>query len=77
MTDHRRLAWTLSKAAQGLPPAERQAFREFLRSLKGAEPRRRKVHSWKRRKKKAPRLVKSKPRPASKRLDPQLHLPLE
>lgn len=51
MTDQRRkIAWSLSKAAQRLPAAERQKFREFLFSLPGAEPPRRKVHSWKKKK---------------------------
>ena len=45
--DRRKIAWTLSRAAQCLPPADRQAFREFLFSLPGAEPKARQTHSWK------------------------------
>jgi hypothetical protein len=52
--DRRRIAGSLSKAVQALPPAERQGFRAFLASLPGAEPRRRKTHSWKRKRKVAP-----------------------
>lgn len=57
--DTRRIAWSLSEAAKALPPAERREFRKFLFSLDGAEPKRRKVHSWKR-KKQGPKVVKPK-----------------
>jgi hypothetical protein len=45
--DRRRIAIALAKAAKLLPVAERQLFREFLKSLPGAEERPRKIHSWK------------------------------
>lgn len=45
--DRRKVAWTLSKAAQRLPAAERQQFREFLNGLPGGGPKPKKVHSWK------------------------------
>jgi hypothetical protein len=57
--DRRRIAWSLSEAAKVLPPAERRNFRKFIFSLDGAEPKRRKVHSWKR-KKNLPKVVKVK-----------------
>lgn len=75
--DRRRIAWTLSEAAKVLPPAERRSFRKFLFSLDGAEPPRRKVHSWKR-KRKGPKVVKTKrPKPARRSRDPQLSLPFD
>jgi hypothetical protein len=75
--DRRRIAWSLSEAAKALPPAERRAFRKFLFSLDGAEPKRQKVHSWKR--KKGPKVVKAKrPKRSSRRArDPQISLPLD
>lgn len=61
----RHIAWTLSVAARALPRAERQKFREFLASLPGATPRRRKVHSW-HRKRQLPlaKLPRTNPKPA-------------
>lgn len=77
--DRRRIAWTLSKAARQLPPAERQAFREFLVSLPGGKPKKRKIHSWKR--KAAARVRKAraaKHAPGAhtrgRRADPQLEI---
>jgi hypothetical protein len=74
--DRRRIAWSLSEAAKALPPAERRAFRKFLFSLDGAEPKRRKVHSWKQ-KTKPPKSVKvTKAKSAKPRRSTQLPLPL-
>lgn len=72
--DRRRVALTLSQAAQALPPAERREFRKFLFGLDGAEAPRRKVHSWKRKKKTAAAKPKRARRPKPNR---QLDLPLD
>jgi hypothetical protein len=56
--DRRRIALTLSHAAMAMPPAERRAFRKFLFSLDGSEPKRRKIHSWKRKPAKAKRKLR-------------------
>lgn len=73
--DRRRVAWSLSEAAKALPPAGRRAFRKFLFSLDGAEPQRRKVHSWKR-KKRPVKVIKAKRSTKPRRArDPQLDLP--
>lgn len=71
----RRIAWTLSRAAQALPPAERQGFRAFLAALPGARPKRRKVHSW-RRKRRSVAIVKIRVRRSKIRAaDRQLEMP--
>lgn len=79
--DRRRIAWSLSEAAKALPPAERREFRNFLFGLDGAEPRRRKVHSWKRKKKalKAvkPKRAKSNLRKTQRSPAAQIPLPLD
>lgn len=71
----RRIAWLLSEAAKALPPAERRAFRKFLFSLDGAEPKRRKVHSWKRKKRSAKVIKAKRGRKTRRARDPQLDLP--
>lgn len=79
MPDGRRtVAWTLSRAARILPPAERQKLREFLFGLPGGEPTPKKRHSWKGGK--AAKAKKRSARPARakrKRKSLQLRLPLE
>lgn len=50
MTDRADLAKALMRAAGAMPPEARRAFRAFVASLPGATPKRRKIHSWKKRK---------------------------
>jgi hypothetical protein len=70
--NRRSIAFTLSKAAQRLPAAERQQFRAFLRSLPGGEPKPRKRHSWTRKKAKREKVR----RPRKAKMSAQMELPL-
>lgn len=63
-TDKRTLRQILARAAKAMPRASRQLFREFLADVAGDEPRTRKVHSWKRKKK--PAAKKSRPKQFAK-----------
>lgn len=79
MLDRPAMARLLYQLSKGLPRAVRQEFAEFLYGQPGARPKRRKVHSWRRKKKKGlPRVVKAvRPRGKVKRVDRQMVLPLD
>lgn len=59
-----------------LPPEERRAFRKFLFSLDGAEPKRKRIHSWKRKARKIPAIAKEKKPRQPRRRPPDAQIPL-
>lgn len=64
-----------------LPPAERREFRKFLFSLDGSEAPKRKVHSWKRKRKPAKSVKAVRPksnlRKAQRAPSAQIPLPFD
>jgi len=81
MTDDRRkIALAIYRASRGvIPAAERQALYAFLQSLPGGAPKkRRKIHSWHRKKKPAAKAVSRRRQTRrSAAQDRQLRLPLD